>query len=740
MRIKFLITGLLPFMVFNAFAQKDEKAYRLRSQNVQTEIWNNAAQQFGVKTVEANMNNESAVIIATSFDVINSAKTKFKFGGLGSVQRMYYQTTFHERVKINDKAALDDYSTLEYQKKVDKTISAFFAKVYNKMDTYIGAKIIKPDGKEIIVNTDEEVLTKDENKKKEGKLAIPDLQVGDILDYYLRTEKIQEMNAEVQGPYTFFLGGDYPIMYQSIRLQLDEESGVEYVSANGAPAFKESRDDDDNIILVLEQKDLSKLQSSIYTSPYRQYPYISVQYMIVSKFADANTHFNRGQVKHGALSDDLLEEFKKILQNSMFPVDYTPYNVTAKYFGGEKAMKKMPQDTLIKVLYAAWRHETFCSFPTQNITINNNINYATANSLVCAISLSRMLRKMEIDHDLVLLCPRTSNKLKDVLNITDFVAMIHVKLQKDYWLSFYDVVTQFDEIPVWMQGETGLVFRPDVDVRRLSYNQSGTLKIPVDGPEKNIETENITVAFEPANMQQVKIDRSTSLNGYIRHYTQKELMMMEDVEANLAVAVNEKKFTERLAEDKRQKKMVDEFAAAFEKERTNSKSYFEDEIKGQYDQSVKQLTMYEVKDKGLFNSDFVYHTDFTMDNFVKKAGNNYIIEAGKLMGSMNKVEEKDRTRSIDIYTPCARTYTYNVSLEIPKGYKIKGIENFNKAINNETGSLKVTATADDALVHITIRQLYAKNFEPAANWPKMLELMDGLYDISNQKLLLEKVN
>ena len=55
-------------------------------------------------------------------------------------------------------------------------------------------------------------------------------------------------------------------------------------------------------------------------------------------------------------------------------------------------------------------------------------------------------------------------------------------------------------------------------------------------------------------------------------------------------------------------------------------------------------------------------------------------------------------------------------------------------------SLTSTATADDSTVQIKIQEQYLKNFEPAANWPKLLELMDGLYDISNQKLLFEKSN
>jgi hypothetical protein len=154
------------------------------------------------------------------------------------------------------------------------------------------------------------VLTKDETRRKEGKIAIPDLQVGDILDYYLRTEKLQEYVAEVQGPYTFFLGGEYPILYQSIRLQLDEKAVLNMSQQTGAARLKESRDDDGNIVLLLEAKDLPKLQSNLFTLTLPAIAYIAVQYMFVTKQSDAATHFKRGEVKHGSLSDDLLAQFK----------------------------------------------------------------------------------------------------------------------------------------------------------------------------------------------------------------------------------------------------------------------------------------------------------------------------------------------------------------------------------------------------------------------------------------------
>jgi hypothetical protein len=104
----------------------------------------------------------------------------------------------------------------------------------------------------------------DENRRKEGKIAIPDLQVGDILDYYLRHEKLQEYVAEVQGAYTFFLGAS--ILFYTSRYDCSwmKKAVLNIFRLMDAPALKESRDDDDNIVLSLEEKNLAKLQSSLF--------------------------------------------------------------------------------------------------------------------------------------------------------------------------------------------------------------------------------------------------------------------------------------------------------------------------------------------------------------------------------------------------------------------------------------------------------------------------------------------
>ena len=47
---------------------------------------------------------------------------------------------------------------------------------------------------------------------------------------------------------------------------------------------------------------------------------------------------------------------------------------------------------------------------------------------------------------------------------------------------------------------------------------------------------------------------------------------------------------------------------------------------------------------------------------------------------------------------------------------------------------------DDAAVKIKFIRTYTNNFEKAANWPKLLELMDAFYNFSTQKFCWRRVN
>src|SRR6478609_12145889 len=136
MNAALLITFCLLLPGLSVSAQSSS-AYNKRAAEVQKEVWNDAPKPFSVTTIPDSLKNESAVIIATSLDMYNSVK-----GSISAAKGIYFQTTFHERVKIGDKPALDEYSTLEYEKLIDRSFSNWLVKVKNITNRYIGATII----------------------------------------------------------------------------------------------------------------------------------------------------------------------------------------------------------------------------------------------------------------------------------------------------------------------------------------------------------------------------------------------------------------------------------------------------------------------------------------------------------------------------------------------------------------------------------------------------------------------
>ena len=739
MNLKFMIAVCLLMAGVTANAQSSS-AYNKRAAEVQKEVWNNAPKPFSVTAIPDSLKNESAVIIASSYDLYNSVK-----GSISMAKGIYFQTTFHQRIKIGDKSALEEYSTLEYTKQVDLSFSSLFIRIKNITTRYIGATIIKPSGEQIVVNTNEEVLTQNEAHYKAGKLAISDLQVGDILEYYVRIEQTKQSMEETKGPYNFFIGAEYPVLYQSIHLVLDNKSNITYIPANGAPLLKESSDND-NFILSLEQTNIRKIESNIWSSPFREYPYITIEYTWASKAAAKQTHTERGVINHSNINNGLAEDFKrqyiafarsamtqKLLKNALGISE-----IVSTAFDGDANMETATRDSLLHVFHNAFRYYSFSEYVKRHVNNVNELTSYTSNSQVSAIIMSSILYTYYIDHEICLVPSRFSPSLKNILDRWDLEAILRVHTTKGtIWMGFDDVSLHFNEIPARLQGEKAITLKPRGNIFDGDFIMD-TTTIPELPAVANTITEVLKVSLKPQEPNTLLIDRTCTEKGAIRHSEQQILLLTEDIEKTLAAAVKEPGLVDQLAKEIKTSGLAKEFDAAFAQDKQAQKKAFEEEIKAQYSQEAKELTSFTVKSNGIMNEPFVYNESFSMENLVKKAGNNYIIEAGKLIGNVTSVDEKDRNRDNDIYMNSARVLTYHVALTIPDGYNVKGLDNFNKNINNETGSLIASARQDGDIVVIIISRTYNHSKEPVANWPKMLELIDGVNNVYSQKLLLEK--
>lgn len=737
----FTLTGFLLINLVALAQTKDEKIYKERAAEIQEEVWNNADKAFEAKQAPEKYKNESAVVLAKSVEVTNSTKRKFKmitiFGG--TVKQYKYFTTLRERVLINDKSALEDFSSLNYKKIADNSVRAGALKFKDISKTFIGVKIFKQAGKVINISPDdEEVLTRNTDKDKEGKLAIPDLQIGDILDYYIRIEEVVEVTTEVRGPDLFFLGGEYPILYYNVKYILDKKCGADIMSMNGAKPMSETTNSDDDILLEFTEKDLPKINSTLWTSQPRQIPYHVVRY----GFSGANIIAEKGEVKRGPFTDIYKKNLKDRFINQIAGrvIDFSPEKTMEEYFGGKKIVKDLPADSIVNYFYNYFHWIQYGSF--SNMDVSNQRNYNTMNWYNLAVTYSELLRDYDIENDIVVVCNRNSGRLKEVFGIGDFETFVKVNSGGKYtWICFNDFFQNTGQLAANYQGEEALILTRGGKDRRPKYEDSETpIKLPVSKCTENVLAENLIVSFNKENLQIITIERNSKETGSMKQTDQKRLLLSEDVEAEFAALINKKKNVDDIASRKKGKERGNEIQAAFDKERLKQKDYFKDEIKEQYDQEPKELISYKINNTGLAiqNPSFEFTEKFTMENFVKKAGNNFIFDAGKLMGTYKKLEDKERTRTLDIYMPSARTLTYTINIAVPEGYTVKGVEELNKKVTNDIASFTSSASLNGNSVMVTVSRSYNNNFEPVANWSKLLTVMDAAADFTNMKLLLEK--
>jgi hypothetical protein len=131
--------------------------------------------------------------------------------------------------------------------------------------------------------------------------------------------------------------------------------------------------------------------------------------------------------------------------------------------------------------------------------------------------------------------------------------------------------------------------------------------------------------------------------------------------------------------------------------------------------------------------------NYQIRGLLRKAGINYIFQAGKLIGTQVEINEEELKRKYDVYSDCPRTYTNEISITIPEGYKVLGLEKLLMNVSNETGSFLSKAWMDGNVLKIKTTKIYLHNFEKNNDWAKMVQFLDAAYDFTQARVLLKKI-
>lgn len=719
---------LLIIAIFFIQTISADEAYDKYAKEVRESIWAWDRPEFKNYTIPDKYKNESAVIIALHEEVYATGSTKIRFTGGGILgfglnKELNYAHIYRKMIKLNDKKALEDNSELEF-KESDKSFGVNISTLYKNV---VGVRLIKADGtiKEINVNEAVSITEGKKNKEANKKLAISELQVGDILDVFYHEEgRIDYQNIPEQ---LFIFASSYPIISYSVHCELNKNLTSEYRLLNGAPDFTSFENEEGDYVLDVKQTNIEKASADNWLSPLRQYPAIrlSVLYNSNKKIYKPKSARKKGLYKNLAP--------EQILEDAMDSYQGTTYYLSADKSVEKLAKKYLKENPQIsKEQLAEYIHLALLEYVYGFSTIKPRTYIST---------LGKLFSKYKIEYKIGFATDRFRARNTDVIGYWDYLPIIVANNANQVFtppMGFFRIDSHSR-----YEGETIEVIIPKKhdSVNFSDKAKRSQIKIPVSSADKNLNKTEITVLFNNNDLLTLDIDRRTTLSGNLRNGNYSDLIIRSHWADAMKQWIGEETYIEELRKnEKKNKNKISAYEAAMEKNLKEQKDGVKSEIKYYHDIEVKDLKDYSFPALGVTPSQpqLIYDVKYTIDGLVKRAGNNYILDAGKLIGTQLTLDESNRNRTVDVYMPFGRCYEHEIKVEIPTGYKAENVSTLNKNVDNECGTFISSAKVDGSTLTIKVKKIYKHNFEPIGNWTKLVEMIDAANSFYGQSIVLKK--
>lgn len=729
---KFILTTIaLAGCALLASADKKDEYLRF-ADTIRAEVYSLELPQFKVKEIPEMYRNESAVIKAVYEEV--DAKKKTGFGLIPGTLRFSAKAQIRGShltrllVHINDKAALDKYSELDF----DTDRRTKYWDGYEKNRHSMGVRLIKPDGTVIDIDTSEFVDVEEGKKgeKKSRKLAIPGLEVGDDIDLFYYTEsKLQNVHPD---PVIFNLRDDAPIMNYRIHCVVDDNLSTQYRTLNGAPEFTVSRDEDKNYVLDLEMTDIKKEPRLWYNSGL-QSPTIKM-YIFNRRNSDDYTPISARKDGLQANPDVL-----NILEDRWGAWDWW---IEAKSAGtmaqshirdGKKIGKTLKE--LVKK--GEITHQQAADYIYNTICYIYFAKRASFDEIKFIRQLEGDLEVNKIPSTVGISTVNTLERLDQLANLNNTIGFSKVGEENPrYYFPPIRGILAPTEIPATLQGRQALMWRKAKERKRNSTTDEDFFHLPEGTPENN---RNVTTIDATIDGSELKITRTESYLGATKT-SGLQVLSEEDVNEGYLKYLNRYGLDVSIKENKKEEA---DRAERYADGRKEQKEDFKNEIRSYHDTDAVEFIDGSVTNLGIDpdNPELTYTISYTMADLLKRAGKNLILSTGKLLSSQIEILPSDRERSDDVYLTTPREFVTRINVNIPAGYKVnqRSIEALNTSVNNETGCFTVsTATPAPERLAIEVTKRYAKPQLSAAQWSELLKVLDAASNWQSSTLILEK--
>ena len=679
------------FYVF-LFAQTETE------KKVREEMWERPAPEFKTTQVPEKWKSESAVLLALQREYIADFTTRLR--GLSAVKVFVQKLSLHFRIKVLDKAAVEDFSEIAFNNKTVKT------NLFGKASEYrvIGIKVVKPNGAEKEVNLKNAVKT-DAGSNNDLKIAVPNLEPGDIVDYFIAIRDEDGSSPEFGDEET--LEGKYPIVNQSLSFRVHRSLRFHAASLYGAPSFKTSADDEGTSYVLRDQM-REKSPDILWNYAYRTAP--QFRYFI-----------RRGDEKPDLKKEaqNLLSYFNNNMSDIGFMVDFMRGN-----FKTETDTRK-----IVYELYYMLRNPIYLK-AYFNVAQGKPLDVGAAGNLFFYL-MSKYMTKNDIDHQIMLVPSRRMGPINTLANFQacDFVLKVNTKPAiYIYRPTPFGLPNEFPEVFEGMEGVSG-----------SSRANPGAL--PKSTMEQNSTWYSMQLSLHPTDNTKMEIKRTVEAGGHNRYYHQYKVVTNYDYLKEYDLPKYQVQSSHLMRDIiKEYNKEKTKYEQRITQDYTDRDARLTKEIENDLEVKTSGYKL-TLKNSGMWDSSpkVIYADEFTAENLTKRAGPNLILELGHLIEQQTTIKEEQKNRTVDVYMDYPRSYNHEFIFTIPDGYKVEGLENFNTKIENASGGFVSTATVEGKKLVIKAKKYYSQNYYPVAAWPSITAFLNASVNFYNAKLLLKKV-
>ncbi|MFK5856227.1 MAG: hypothetical protein QM503_08870 [Bacteroidota bacterium] len=720
------------FVVTISYGQKQPgigKYHDFKEENVKNFCWNSTDPASTDTVVPKEWLNEPAVFLyfENNYEIIRLASKAFAITYIA-----------HYRIKLQDNSALERFSEIYYSKNPLGDYSLGYQVIRQK--NYLGIKIIKPDGSEVLVNSDDFIKEKDGGKK----IAIPNLEVGDIIDYY---QYNYDYGRTGYYPITdrFIIGGSFPIVHFKYQLLTNKHWDVMFTTGPNGPKIKEEIIDKKYFKFTVTGSDFPSAANVIWNLPFYDFPYIKL--FVKSEQNHLSAKKSRPLRTTKIKTETIKTAFTTYYEQE--PKAGNEYNSFLRY------LKKHGKTNLTKekkleeyfyylrhiyvnmhYIYDKYNNGLASANSSGEATSHDDDGARYVSSRAFTSHLIYGLKKMKIRYEVIAAPMRSSGQLSDLLSISETSYLIKAKLKEPVYFYKPDAFTSYNDLPSTVEGvEVYSLYSSDGKVRNIRVKKT---TLPVSTNVDNSSSFNIDVNFDKEDPLLLDINTQITYKGepmrFIKDlYVDQFAMIWDENEL-----YGTKKWGDMEESKDKLRVQMEEFTASLEEERKENFLGLAEDL---FDTEEIELGEYGNINTGnqAGEYDLQINFDCKAGELVKKVGNNYIIKAGQLLGGQITIDDEDMERDVNIHMNFPRTFNYVININIPDGYEARGLENFNHNIENATGYLVSSAVEKDGVITIKFSKSYKHNFEKAEDWGLMKDFLIPASLFPSKEILLRKL-